>query len=83
MKRAVSWAIVVAVIGVAACTRASRGDGCRIDSDCAADLRCMPTAPNTAICTTPCTVGKDESCPHGWKCIELYNPNEPTGCVRE
>jgi hypothetical protein len=65
-------AVAAVVFILVACTRASsRGDGCRNDSDCAADLRCMQTAQNTAICTTTCTAGVTESCPKGWKCIEL------------
>jgi hypothetical protein len=80
MKRVVAFAIAAMLV---ACTRAPRGDGCRNDSDCAQDLRCMQTAANTAICTTPCTEGVSESCPKGWKCIELDHLTQSNGCVRE
>jgi len=79
-KRVVVLAIAACVV---ACTRASRGDSCRNDSDCATDLRCMQTSQSSAICTTPCSIGVDEACPKGWKCIELDHLAQTNGCVRD
>ena len=65
---------------------AGQGEACKVDEDCAADVRyclVMPAQPVGYCTKRDCDVALND-CPEGTQCIEVsrYAPGEPNLCVQ-
>lgn len=88
MRIRVVVCVVVGLVGavtIGACDRPSRGAPCKSDDDCRkADLKCVHTDQLMSFCTTTCVMGSADSCPAGWKCMDVshFTDVHEYACVR-
>jgi len=74
--------LVLTFGSLTACSRAKRGAPCKEESDCEEGLECLRGHPGDAAhCTTRCE--SDDSCPEGYKCVELEHFSGLNACFEK
>jgi len=86
MRTPVVRSIAGLVTLVAACRTPTRGEPCKTDDDCKkANLECKSLGiGGNSFCTTTCSIAVPDSCPSGWKCIDVsrFTDLHDYACVR-